>query len=135
ASRISGPYLFHSPCYYEAKINKLKVRYYEKLGTNASSGCIRLATGDAYWIYTNCPEGTPIHVITSGERDEELIEELRHIPLISKNYDPTDPEAPAKYREKFDVVPTPDPTPYPGVTPAPTPKWTVHPVLKAWGYC
>ena len=135
ASRISGPYLFHSACYYEAKINKLKVRYYEKLGTNASSGCIRLECGNAFWIYNNCPEGTPIHVITGGVRDEELLEALKPDPLINANYDPTDPEAPERYRYTPSPDTTPDPTPYPGVTPAPTPSWTVHPVLKAWGYC
>ena len=135
ASRISGPYLFHSAGYYKAKVNQLKVRYYENLGTNASSGCIRLTAGDAYWIYNNCPKGTPIHVITSGERDEELIEALRPPALISQQYDPTDPETPEKYRYKPETEPTPDPTPVPGVTPAPTPSWTVHPTLKAWGYC
>ncbi len=135
ASRISGPYLFHSACYYEAKINKLKVRYYEKLGTNASSGCIRLECKNAYWIYNNCPEGTPVHVISGGERDETLIESLKPDPLINANYDPTDPEAPERYRYTPSPDATPDPTPYPGVTPAPTPGWTVHPVLKAWGYC
>ncbi len=133
ASRISGPYLFHSACYYSAKINKLKVRYYENLGTNASSGCIRLTCGAAYWIYNNCPKGTPIHVITGGYRDEELLEELEPPKLINANYDPTDPEAPEKYRYKEE--PEPDVTPVPGVTPAPTPSWTVHPTLKAWGYC
>ena len=135
ASRISGPYLFHSACYYEQKNSQLKVRYYENLGINASSGCIRLTAGDAYWIYTNCPKGTPIHVITSGERDEALLEALQPPALINQRYDPTDPETPEKYQYHPETEPTPDPTPVPGVTPAPTPSWTVHPTLKAWGYC
>lgn len=135
ASRISGPYLFHSCCYYSDKINKLKVRYYENLGTNASSGCIRLLCGDAYWIYNNCPHGTPIHVITSGVRDEELLQKLAPPRLVNQNYDPTDPECPSKYYVTPSPDATPEPTAAPGVTPAPTPSWTVHPVLKAWGYC
>ena len=74
-------------------------------------------------------------MITSGVRDEELLEALKPAPLINANYDPTDPEAPERYRYTPSPDTTPDPTPYPGVTPAPTPSWTVHPVLKAWGYC
>ena len=135
ASRISGPYLFHSACYYSMSVGQLKVRYYENLGTNASSGCIRLTAASAYWLYNNCPKGTPIHVITSGERDEALLEALKPPALISQKYDPTDPEAPEKYQYKPETEPAPDATPYPGVTPAPTPSWTVHPTLKAWGYC
>ena len=47
--------------------------------------------GDANWIYTNCPKGTPIHVITSGVRDEELLQALQPPALISQKYDPTEP--------------------------------------------
>ena len=64
-----------------------------------------------------------------------LLEALKPPALISQKYDPTDPEAPEKYRHKPETEPAPDATPYPGVTPAPTPSWTVHPTLKAWGYC
>ena len=135
ASRISGPYLIHSCCYYSQNPGKMKTRYYDNLGTNASSGCVRLAAGNAYWIYKNCPKGTPIHVHYSDAVDEELRARLAPIPYINQNWDPTDPECKAKYAVTPAPDTTPDPTPVPGVTPAPTPKWTVHPVLKAWGYC
>ena len=68
ANRISGPFLFHSCCYYTQNAGQLKHHYYDKLGQNVSSGCIRLTAGDAYWMYVNCPEGTPIRVMNSGER-------------------------------------------------------------------
>ena len=135
ACRISGPYLIHSCCYYEQNPGKLKTRYYDNLGTNASSGCIRLAAGNAYWIYTNCPTGTPIRVHYSDAVDEELRESLKPVEMLNPNWDPTDPECREKYRVTPSPDTTPDPTPYPGVTPAPTPKWTVHPELKAWGDC
>lgn len=134
ASRISGPYLFHSGCYYSQNPNKLKWRYYDRLGTNVSSGCIRLTVGDALWIYTNCPEGTPIHVFASGERDEALLEQLKP-PERTGNWDPTDPDPKNPYYVTPSPDTTPDPTPALGVTPAPTPSWTIHPVLKSWGYC
>ena len=134
ASRISGPYLFHSCVYYTEKNNQLKQYYYNNLGRNVSSGCVRLTCGDAYWIYTHCKVGTPIRVIDSGETDDELKNSLWHPALVNINYDPTDPEAPAKYQVTPYPDATPDPTPALGVTPAPTPAWTVHPELHAWGY-
>lgn len=132
ASRISGPFLFHSCTYYEPKGNKLRASYYARLGRKASSGCVRLLCGDAYWIYTNCPIGTPIHVITSGEEDPELLEKLAP-PELKGNWDPTDPNPKNPYRVTPAPDTTPDPTPALGVTPAPTPEWTVSPELKAWG--
>ncbi len=132
ASRISGPFLFHSCTYYEPKKNKLRASYYERLGRRASSGCVRMLCGDAYWIYTNCPVGTPIHVITSGEEDPELLEKLQP-PALKGNWDPTDPDPKNPYKVTPAPDTTPDPTPALGVTPAPTPKWTLSPELKAWG--
>lgn len=134
ASRISGPFLFHSCVYYKETINSLKQYYYNNLGRNVSSGCVRLTCGDAYWIFTHCPKGTPIRVYDSGTKDPALLETLWHPALININYDPTDPNCPTKYAVTPSPDATPDPTPAYGVTPAPTPKWTVHPTLKAWGY-
>ncbi len=133
ASRISGPYLMHSLCYRSQSPSKLRQSYYSRLGRNVSSGCVRLLAGDAYWIYTNCPVGTPIHVITSGEKDEELLQKLQPPPLKG-SWDPTDPDP----KNPYFVTPSPDATPLPtpalGVTPAPTPMWTISPELRAWGY-
>ena len=133
ANRISGPFLFHSCCYYTQNAGKIKHHYYDKLGQNVSSGCIRLTAGDAYWMYVNCPEGTPIRVMNSGERDEALLASLKP-PKRTSNWDPTDPDPKNKYYVSPAPDTTPDPTPALGVTPAPTPAWTVHPELKAWGY-
>lgn len=132
ASRISGPFLFHSCTYYEPKKNKLRESYYVRLGRKASSGCVRMLCGDAYWIYENCPVGTPIHVITSGEEDPELLEKLQP-PEVRGGWDPTDPDPKNPYRVTPAPDTTPDPTPALGVTPAPTPEWTLSPELKAWG--
>jgi len=132
ASRISGPFLFHSCTYYEPKKNKLRESYYVRLGRKASSGCVRMLCGDAYWIYENCPVGTPIHVITSGEEDPELLEKLQP-PELKGNWDPTDPDPKNPHRVTPAPDTTPEPTPALGVTPAPTPEWTVSPELRAWG--
>lgn len=50
--------LFHSVPYFKNK-NKGSLEYeeYNKLGSPASLGCIRLSVADEYWIWTNCPVG------------------------------------------------------------------------------
>ena len=62
ATRINGPYLFHSVPYYTQHKDDLEYDEFNKLGTTASLGCIRLAVVDVRWIYTNCPIGTPVAI-------------------------------------------------------------------------
>lgn len=57
ATRIKYEYYFHSVLYKPHS----KSRYVDKrLGKNLSHGCIRLAIGNAKWIYKNCKKGTRI---------------------------------------------------------------------------
>ena len=51
-TQITGNILFHSVPY-QAKYNKNSLEYWEfdKLGTSASAGCVRLQVIDAKWIY------------------------------------------------------------------------------------
>ena len=55
ATQITGNILFHSVPYTE-KYNNSSLEYweYDKLGTPASLGCIRLTVKNAKWIYDNC---------------------------------------------------------------------------------
>lgn len=54
ATRIKGPYLFHSVTYERyGDHNSLQIKEYKKLGRSASHGCIRLQVRDAKWIYGN----------------------------------------------------------------------------------
>ncbi len=104
ASRITGSYLFHSvPIGGDKRYNQgygkkqMFVKYYEKLGSIASGGCVRLRCIDAYWIYMNCPVGTTI-VITddSGPTPptppaliyEEPYMDAKH----EYGWDPSDPD-------------------------------------------
>ncbi len=67
-SQFHGNYLFHSVIYSKnKKPNKCVRSAYNKLGTNASHGCIRLATMDAKWIYENCKKGTKVTTYRSGD--------------------------------------------------------------------
>ncbi len=65
-SRITGHILFHSVWYYQmGKPNTLSNAQYNKLGTVASHGCVRINVRDAKWIYDNCPFGTPVEIYNS----------------------------------------------------------------------
>jgi len=61
-TRIKGSILFHSVPYFTREKNNLEYLEYDKLGTTASAGCIRLTVQDAKWIYNNCPAGTTVVV-------------------------------------------------------------------------
>lgn len=66
-SQFKGNYLFHSVVYKSKKKNSTCVRKeYNKLGKNASHGCVRLATMDAKWIYENCSKGTKVTVYANS---------------------------------------------------------------------
>lgn len=58
--RFYGNYLFHSVPFDEDR-NMIEEEF-EKLGTPASHGCIRLALGDAKWLYDNLPLGVKVSI-------------------------------------------------------------------------
>lgn len=59
AIRINGSIMFHSVCYYTKDESNLEYEEYNKLGSPASLGCIRLCLSDIKWLYDNCPKGFP----------------------------------------------------------------------------
>lgn len=93
AIRITGNYLFHSVPYYTQNKGDLEYEEYNKLGTQASLGCIRLAVADVKWIYDNCPSGTPVSIV---EREELGVEKPESIYIDPESpyrgWDPTDPD-------------------------------------------
>ena len=58
AVQIVGNILFHSVPYTAKNKSSLEYWEYDKLGTKASMGCIRLTVEDAKWIYDNVGAGT-----------------------------------------------------------------------------
>lgn len=87
---IKGNYLFHSVPYSKKAINKMKYKEYNKLGTNCSHGCVRLALMDAKWIWNKCPKGTKITVYSS--KNPGPLGKPTPIKMKSSwKYDPTDP--------------------------------------------
>lgn len=91
-AHITDSILFHS-VYYNKKNNNrtLDVKAYNKLGTMASHGCVRLTAGDAKWIYDNCKVGTKVVIYNKkknpGPFDKPKAKKLSK----SHTWDPTDP--------------------------------------------
>ena len=89
---LTDDILFHSVYYNKERDNKsLSVSAYNKLGTMASHGCVRLTAGDAKWIYDNCTKGTKVIIYNNkknpGPFDKPKAQKLNS----SHTWDPTDP--------------------------------------------
>ncbi|MDE6957176.1 MAG: L,D-transpeptidase family protein [Lachnospiraceae bacterium] len=92
-TRIVGGILFHSVFYSSPNNNMtLSTSAYNKLGTTASHGCVRLKAGDAKWIYDNCKLKTKV-VIYNGNTSGPLGKPTAYKLKSSHRWDPTDPTA------------------------------------------
>lgn len=89
-TRIYGGVLFHS-VWYTGQNNPatLSVSSYNKLGTTASHGCVRLTVAGAKWIYDNIPSGTPVNIYNSSNPGPLGKPEAIKLPY-STGWDPTD---------------------------------------------
>lgn len=89
-TRIYGGVLFHSVWYHnENDPSSLSVSSYNRLGTTASHGCVRLTCADAKWIYDNVPSGTS--VVIYSDSNPGPLGKPEAISLSGyTGYDPTD---------------------------------------------
>lgn len=75
--------------------DNLEYEEYNKLGSLASKGCIRLAVIDAKWIYDNISNGTTVEIYESDVLPEGVV---KPTPIkidensSNKGWDPTDPD-------------------------------------------
>lgn len=94
ASRITGGVLFHSVPYASKNKSTLYWDKYNKLGQQASMGCVRLTVEDAKWIYDNCPSGTAVEVYDSDDPGPLGKPETMKLDKDNANrgWDPTDPD-------------------------------------------
>lgn len=97
ATRITGHILFHSVPYFSQSESDLEYEEFNKLGTAASLGCIRLQVADAKWIYDNCAIGTPTVLYDDANCPGPLGKpEFTRIDTANetlRGWDPTDPSA------------------------------------------
>lgn len=92
---ITGDILFHSVPYYSPDHSDLEWEEYNKLGTSASMGCVRLAVKDVIWIFEHCPHGTMVVFYDDASNPGPLGKpEPIHIDPSSpyRGWDPTDPD-------------------------------------------
>lgn len=99
AVRFNGSIMFHSVPYFKSKKDSLEWQDYNKLGSPASLGCIRLAVADAKWIFDNCKRGTEVEVYSGPSSTDPLgTPEPIKLDITSeyRDWDPTDltPENP-----------------------------------------
>lgn len=93
---IYGDILFHSVPYYRYyDPASLEYDEYNKLGTTASAGCVRLTVQDSKWIFDNVPTGTTVYIYESGTLPYGVSKP--DFPKIdtnspNKDWDPTDPD-------------------------------------------
>lgn len=100
-SGFEGSYLFHSVPYEAMTHDSLETEEFNKLGENASQGCVRMMASDVCWIWRNCPEGTPVHVIDADAGADPLGRpETVKLPAGTK-WDPTDPKETNPFRGKL----------------------------------
>lgn len=107
-SRIVGNILFHSvPYTRNGDESSLEFWEYDKLGTFASMGCIRLKIEDAKWIYDNCDNRTIVEFYASSDpgplgkpnffKISDMFEDLR-------GWDPTDPSGNNPWNNFYDIA-------------------------------
>lgn len=94
AVHITGNILFHSVPYTKnGDPGSLEYWEYDKLGTSASLGCVRLKIRDVLWIYNNCPKGTMVKFYSDpnpgplGKPSAQKISSNE----TCRGWDPTDP--------------------------------------------
>ncbi|MEE1227609.1 MAG: L,D-transpeptidase [Lachnospiraceae bacterium] len=103
ATRIQGPYLFHSVPYKSRRASKVDTRDYNRLGKQDSMGCIRMAVVDVKWIYDNCPIGTKVVINDSRRMVKPTRKKLKISGSRRTGWDPTDPNRSNPYRPKVKV--------------------------------
>ncbi len=102
ASKLSVGIFLHGPIYKSKNQNAIRPNYYNCIGTDCSSGCLRTVCGCAAWVYYNCPVGTAVIIAQNGRFTAP-----RPAKISKKaTRDPTDPgDRPEILITGFDVDP------------------------------
>jgi len=98
--RFKGGKCFHSIIYKKRGDNsQMYNKEYNKLGSVASAGCVRLRAVDAKWIYDNCPNGTVVKVYKSSTASPLGVPTYKKVSTAKTlGWDPTDPDTGNPYK-------------------------------------
>jgi len=125
STQIVRGILFHSvPYLTKGDKSSLEWWAYDRLGTYASAGCVRLTVEGAKWIYENCPLGTKVEFYSSsnpGPLGKPSAQKISDKPDYVKGWDPTDPDPDNPWRTYVEE-PEPEPEPEPQPQPEPEPE-------------
>lgn len=105
-SRIVGGVLFHSVYYSAADPSTLAYNSYNRLGSAASHGCVRLNVADAKWIYDNCSSGTKVRIYDGNDPGPLGKPNPVRIDTSSgyRGWDPTDPNPKNPWRKMAPTI-------------------------------
>ena len=92
--RIVSDILFHSVPYYSQNPSDLEWEEYNKLGSPASLGCVRMTVRDVKWLFENCPSGMTVKIYDGDLPNGVSKPSAPKIDGTSPNkgWDPTDPD-------------------------------------------
>ncbi len=100
-THIVGNVYFHAIAVGSQSHYSLSSYTYNKLGSPASAGCIRMTVADAKWIYDYAPTGTKVKIVKGDSSKPGPLGKPKTIKTSGVSYDPTDPEVPDS-RKKAD---------------------------------
>ena len=91
ASHIVGNVYFHSIAVGSNSHYALRAKDYNKLGSPASAGCVRMTVADAKWIYDHAAVGTKVKISVGKSSKPGPLGKNKAIKISSSiKYDPTD---------------------------------------------
>lgn len=100
-SHIVGNVYFHSIAVPKDSHYALSPYTYNRLGSPASAGCIRMTVADAKWIYDYASTGSIVKVVKGNAKKPGPLGKAPTIKVQGGiNYDPTDPGVPDSRKKK-----------------------------------
>lgn len=101
ASHIVGNVYFHAVAVGSDSHYALSATNYNRLGSAASAGCIRMTVADAKWIYDYASTGSTVKIVTGDSSHPGPLGKAKTITISSSiNYDPTDPAVPLSRKQQ-----------------------------------
>ena len=91
ASCFAGGLYIHGPVYLGMRFQSIEMWSFEGIGTNATSGCLRTGVEAAFFVYTNCDEGTGIKIVTGSPLNRSAEPFTLEDQLVSPEGDPDPP--------------------------------------------
>ncbi len=101
ASHIVGNVYFHAVAVSAQSHYALSASNYNRLGSPASAGCIRMQVADAKWIYDYASSGSVVKIVKGNSQKPGPLGKPTNFKINGVSYDPTDPAVPLS-RKKAD---------------------------------